>query len=125
MSEELRMLGPSWANRITQPGDRMIVPPLRQGARVLNIVLSPSGATINYDRAVSGGDASGFNVEINGAKEPILSAVNGTALQIVVTWASVSVSGDVIGILYQSPPGAWENANGTQLRGYKVKGVQP
>ena len=99
---------------------RFVIPKRKQGPVILQGNFGVIDVTFVFDVAVTGGDEVGFTLFNNTDALPvaIVSAVNGTPPQIIITYAAQTL-GDSMTVTYK--PGAWTSARG-QVNGFTFSG---
>ena len=99
-----------------------LIPKRFPGPVITEVAFKVTQTTVIYDRVISGGDASGWTVTINGVPEAVISVLNGAPTDIVVTYA-LQVIGDDIRVTYDGN-GDWAADNGTgKVRPIDASGV--
>ena len=90
---------------------KYLVPKRKQGPIIVLGIAKTVTVSIQWDIAITGGDAVGWTLfnETTGLPIAIISALNGTPNEVIVSYATQTLD-DLITITYQ--PGAWTSVRG-------------
>ena len=99
-----------------------LIPKRVLGPVILTIDFKVVSSTFTFDRDTTGGDATGWGLEVNGAPVAIISVIQGVGdTEIVVNYA-LQVVADAIRITYDGT-GVWADNNGVKLKPIDRSGV--